>query len=102
MNVFVNGHDIVVTNDVHCVELSRWENRSGGQRMSRARQLYWSVYYTNYFYEKYYDRYARRVGLKANRHMALCAFALRQFYALFIRPVRHLARLRSRLMPKPA
>lgn len=102
MNLFVNDYDILVTNDTHCIELSRWENRSGGQRMSRLRQLYWSIYYTNYFYQKYYDRYVRRMGLRANRYTALCAFSLRQFYALFIRPARHLGRVGARLLAKPA
>jgi glycosyltransferase involved in cell wall biosynthesis len=102
MNAFVNGYDIIATNDVHYVELSRWENRSGGQRMSRAAQLYWSIYYTNYFFGKYYDRYAQRLGLKTGRRMALVRFAFQHFYALFIRPVRRLPYLISLLALKPA
>lgn len=100
MNAFVNGYDMIVTNDVHCIELSRWENRSGGHRMSRFAQLYWSVYYTNYFFRKYYDRYAARLGLRTNRHMALALFTVQQFYALFIRPVRRLHYLIPQLAPK--
>lgn len=90
MNAFVNGYDMLVTNDVHCVELSRWENRSGGHRMSRFSQLYWSVYYTNYFFKKYYDRYARRLGLNVGRRTALALFTVQHFYGLFIRPMRRL------------
>lgn len=100
MNAFVNGYDMLVTNDVHYVELSRWENRSGGHRMSRFHQLYWSVYFTHYFFKKYYDRYAKRLGLKTGRHTALLLFTLQQFYALFIRPIRHLHYLIPRLGPK--
>jgi glycosyltransferase involved in cell wall biosynthesis len=102
MNAFVHGYDIIATNDVHYVELSRWENRSGGQRMSRAAQLYWSIYYTNYFFGKYYERYARRLGLKTGRRMALVRFAIQHFYALFIRPARRLPLLISLLAPRPA
>jgi glycosyltransferase involved in cell wall biosynthesis len=102
MNAFVNGYDMLVTNDVHCVELSRWENRSGGHRMSRFAQLYWSVYYTNYFFRKYYDRYAARLGLRTSRRMALARFTVQQVYALFIRPARRLPHLISLLAPRPA
>ena len=102
MNAFVNGYDIIATNDVHYVEMSRWENRSGGQRMSRAAQLYWSIYYTDYFFGKYYERYARRLGLTTGRRMALVRFAIQHFYALFIRPARRLPLLISLLAPKPA
>lgn len=102
MNAFVNGYEMLVTNEVHCVELSRWENRSGGQRTSRFAQLYWSIYYTNYFFGKYYERYAERLGLRIGRRLALLTFALHQFYALFIRPVRRLPHLIPRLIPKTA
>jgi glycosyltransferase involved in cell wall biosynthesis len=91
MNAFVNGHDILVTNDTHCVELSKQENPSGGQRVSRLSRLYWNVYYTNYFYRKYYSRYARRVGLHTPRAAAIAIFAVYQVYALFVRPLQKLA-----------
>lgn len=102
MNAFVNGYEMLVTNDVHCVELSRWENRSGGQRISRFAQLYWSIYYTNYFFGKYYERYAERLGLRIGRRLALLIFAVHQFYALFIRPARRLSLFIPRLLPKTA
>jgi glycosyltransferase involved in cell wall biosynthesis len=91
MNAFVNGHDILVTNDTYCVELSKQENPSGGQRVSRLSRLYWNVYYTNYFYGKYYARYARRVGLRTPRMAAIAVFAVYQVYALFVRPLQRLA-----------
>jgi glycosyltransferase involved in cell wall biosynthesis len=102
MNAFVNGYEMLVTNDTHCVELSRWENRSGGQRMSRVAQFYWSIYYTNYFFGKYYQRYATRLGLRTGRRLALARFAMHQFYALFIRPARRLSHFIPRLAAKPA
>lgn len=91
MNAFVHGHDILVTNDTHCIELSRQENPSGGQRVSRLSRLYWNVYYTNYFFRKYYARYARRVGLRMPRAGAIAVFAVYQVYALFVRPLQKLA-----------
>jgi glycosyltransferase involved in cell wall biosynthesis len=86
LNAFVNGHTILVTNDVHCVELSRQENPSGGQRVGRLQRLFWAIYYTNYFYRKYYSRYAERLGLPVPRHLAIAAFALYQVHVLFIKP----------------
>lgn len=96
MHAFVEGHTILVTNDAHCVELSRQENPSGGNRISQWKRLFWNVYYTDYFYRKYYDRYARRVGLRLGRKTATAVFALYQIHALFVRPIarRIAARLR--------
>jgi glycosyltransferase involved in cell wall biosynthesis len=92
MNAYINGHTILVTNDTHCVELSRQENRTGGQRVNRLSRLYWNVYYTSYFYRKYYDRYAERAGLNVPRPVALAAFAVYQLYQLFVRPAGKLFR----------
>lgn len=98
MNAFINGHTILVTNDTHCVELSRLENPSGGQRVSRFARLFWNVYYTNYFYRKYYDRYARRMSLSVPRTVAIASFAVYQLYVLFVRPIGKLGeRLADRL-----
>jgi glycosyltransferase involved in cell wall biosynthesis len=87
MHAFVTGHTILVTNDAHCVELSRQENPSGGNHISQWKRLYWNVYYTNYFYKKYYKRYARLVGLHFGRRTAITVFAIYQIYALFMRPL---------------
>ncbi len=112
MNVFTHGYTILVTNEVHCVELSRQENPSGGQRISRFARLYWNVYYTNYYYRKYYDAYAERLGIRLPRAAAICLFAVYQVYVLFMAPAWRLgiasliSRLRSfvrgRIMPTPA
>lgn len=90
MNAFVNGETILVTNAVHCVELSRQENPSGGQRTGRLQRLFWNVYYTSYFFRKYYDRYAARVDLRVPRQLAVGVFAVYQVYVLFVRPARRL------------
>lgn len=91
MNVFVNGGKILMTNAAHGVELSKQENSTGGQRVNRLQQLYWSVYYTSYFYRKYYDRYAERVGLRTPRQIAVAIFAGYRAYMLFVRPALRLA-----------
>jgi len=95
MHAFVKGHTILVTNDAHCVELSRQENPSGGNRVNHFTRLYWNVYYTNYFYRKYFDRYARRVGLPIGRRTAIVLFAVYQIHSLFGRPI--FRRIKSRL-----
>lgn len=103
MNVFVNGGTILMTNAAHGVELSKQENSTGGQRVNRLQQLYWSVFYTAYFYRKYYDRYAERVGLRTPRRAAVAVFAGYRTYMLFVRPVLRLAgNALSRLGRKPA
>lgn len=95
MHAFVKGHTILVTNDAHCVELSRQENPSGGNRVNHFARLFWNIYYTNYFYRKYFDRYARRVGLPIGRRTAIVIFAVYQIQALFGRPL--FRRIKSRL-----
>jgi glycosyltransferase involved in cell wall biosynthesis len=91
MNLFVNGFDIRVTNDCHSFHLPLSEVRTGGQRTSRFKRLYWSVYYTRYFFGKYYERYAQRVGLRWPRWFALAAFAIFSVYRETLRPLLHAA-----------
>jgi glycosyltransferase involved in cell wall biosynthesis len=98
MSVFVNGLTVLVTNDTHCVELSRRISSTGGQRASRFACLYYSVLYNAYFYGKYYDRYAERVGLRMGRRTATVLFAFYQLHALFVRPIGYrLAAARTRV-----
>lgn len=85
MNAFVNGLDILVTNDVHSIHLSQRECSSGGQRINRFKRLYWGIYYTSYFYKKYYTGYARRIGLEMSQTQAIIAFSIYHFYELFLR-----------------
>jgi len=94
MNLFTNGFDIVVTNDVHSIHLHRTECQRGGARRNRFSRLYWAVRYTGYFYRKYYDRYAERVGLTMSRTAAMALFAVYQVYFLFVKPAFKLAGLR--------
>jgi glycosyltransferase involved in cell wall biosynthesis len=91
MNLFVNGFDIRVTSDCHSFHLPLSEVRTGGQRTSRLKRLYWSVYYTRYFFGKYYERYARRLGLRWPRWFALAAFAIFSAYRETLRPLLHAA-----------
>lgn len=90
MAIYCAGLDILVTNDVHSIHLSREECRTGGQRFNRFSRLYWNVFYTDYFYGKYWDRYAERAGLSQSKNAAVAAFALYQVYFLFIKPFRRL------------
>jgi glycosyltransferase involved in cell wall biosynthesis len=89
MNLYVNGHKIVVTNDCHSIHLPAGQTRTGGQRTSGLARIYWSVYYTNYFFGKYYDRYAARMGLKVPRWAALASFAVFAVYRQYIRVPLH-------------
>ena len=86
MNLFVNGFDIRVTNDCHSFHLPLSEVRTGGQRTSRVKRLYWSIYYTRYFFGKYYEKYARRLGMHWPRWFALFAFSVFAVYRETLRP----------------
>jgi glycosyltransferase involved in cell wall biosynthesis len=86
MNLFVNGHDIWVTNDCHSVHLPLALVKSGGQRTSVWRRIYWENHYNRYFLRKYYAGYARRVGLTAPRVVAEGAFLVFSLYKELLRP----------------
>ena len=86
MNLFVHGHDIVVTNDCHSSHLPTQQVRSGGQRTSAWKRIYWSVYYTRYFFGKYYPRYAGRMKMKWPQWVAICAFTVFAVYREVLRP----------------
>jgi glycosyltransferase involved in cell wall biosynthesis len=87
MNLFVNGHDIIVTNEVHSVHLPLSFVRQGGQRTDLASRIYWSIHYTNYFYDKYYVRYAKRTGARLPKILAKLWFAIFITYWETIRPI---------------
>ena len=91
MNLFVHGHDIWVTNDCHSIHLPMSEVRTGGQRTSAWRRIYWENHYTRYFFGKYYEVYAHRLGLRAPRAVALAAFMAFSVYKELVRPPLHRA-----------
>jgi glycosyltransferase involved in cell wall biosynthesis len=94
MNLFVNGFDIRVTNDCHSFHLPMSQVRTGGQRTSLLKRLYWSIYYTHYFFGKYYERYAQRLGLRSPRWLALIAFSIFATFRETLRPALHAVAMR--------
>jgi glycosyltransferase involved in cell wall biosynthesis len=94
MNLFVNGFDIRVTNDCHSFHLPISQVRTGGQRTSLLKRLYWSIYYTHYFYGKYYERYAQRLGLRSPRWFAFIVFSLHAAFRETLRPTLHAVAMR--------
>jgi glycosyltransferase involved in cell wall biosynthesis len=91
MNLFVNGYDIYITNECHSFHLPRAQVSTGGQHVTAASRVYWSVYYTKYFFDKYYDRYASREHLTTPKWVALPLFAGFAVYRVYLRP--HLRRV---------
>ncbi len=89
MNLFVNGFEIRVTNDCHSFALPLSQVRTGGQRTSLHKRVYWSVHYTRYFFGKYYERYAQRLGLRSPRWFALFLFSIFAAYRETLRPLLH-------------
>lgn len=94
MNLFVNGFDIRVTNDCHSFHLPMSQVRTGGQRTSLLKRLYWSIYYTHYFYGKYYERYAQRLGLRSPRWFAFIIFSMHAAFRETLRPTLHAVAMR--------
>ena len=86
MNLFVHGYDIVVTNDCHSIHLPASQVTKGGQRTTRWKRLYWSIYYTRYFFGKYYEKYARRMNIKWPKWVAVGAFIIFAGYRETLRP----------------
>jgi glycosyltransferase involved in cell wall biosynthesis len=89
MNLFVNGYPICITNEVHSLHLPMAQVRTGGQRASALRRVYWSVFYTNYFFRKYYAQYATKLGMRTPRWVALFCFACFAVYRETLRPPLH-------------
>ena len=94
MNLFVNGFDIRVTNDCHSFHLPMSQVRTGGQRTSLLKRLYWSIYYTHYFYGKYYLRYAQRLELRSPRWFAFMVFSIHTAFRETLRPPLHAVAMR--------
>jgi glycosyltransferase involved in cell wall biosynthesis len=94
MNLFVNGFDIRITNDCHSFHLPMSLVRTGGQRTSLLKRLYWSIYYTHYFYGKYYERYAQRLGLRSPRWFAFTVFSMHAAFRETLRPTLHAVAMR--------
>ncbi len=86
MNLFVSGHRILMTAEVHSIHLSPAQVRTGGQRVNRWRRLYWTIFYTAYFYRKYWDRYRARLGIMMPRRLAVAWFAVFATYREMLRP----------------
>jgi glycosyltransferase involved in cell wall biosynthesis len=84
MNLFVNGYQIFVTNDCHCIHLPSSTVRTGGQRTRGLMRLYWAVLHNSYFLRKYFDAYSRRVGVSVPRWVALGMFAILFAYREFL------------------
>jgi hypothetical protein len=82
-----------MSNDCHSFHLPLSQVRSGGQRTSSLRRIYWSIRHTRYFFAKYYKRYAARLRLQVPQTAALGSFAAFAIYRELLRPPLHRAAL---------
>lgn len=83
---FIDGHNILVTNEVHAVHLHPSEVRHGGQRVSRLKRFYWTIFYTNYFFKKYFDESRKKLNIPYNKTIAILLYSIVETYVFFIRP----------------
>lgn len=94
LNVFTNGGEILLTNDSKCFHFHRKQVRSGGQRISRIKILYWNIHYTFYFYGKYFYKARDLLNISHGLLSAKIIFAVHQGWELFFRPLLKLAKAR--------
>lgn len=86
LNIFVNGHDIYITNDCHTMHLPLSEVKTGGQRVKPFVRIKWSFLNTAYLFDKYYAPYAAKVGLKLPKFLSLALFGVFVSYKELVRP----------------
>jgi glycosyltransferase involved in cell wall biosynthesis len=86
MNVYCNGGKVLVTNDVHCVHMHLSEVKSGGQRVSRLKRFYWTLFYTNYFFNKYFNKVRKNLNIGYPLIIAKFIYFILTTYTFFIRP----------------
>jgi len=86
IRAYLDGHNIVVTNDGHAIHLHPSEVKSGGQRVNRISRFYWTIYYTNYFFKKYFDKARKKLDIPYNRSVAIFLYSAIEAYIFFLRP----------------
>ena len=86
LNAFLHGHNIIMTNDTHCVHMNMKEVRTGGQRVNRFKRYWFNVYYTYYFLNKYFSKIQKKMDINYSLNTAIILYAIAEFYDFFIRP----------------
>lgn len=86
VRAFLEGHKILITNDTHCVHMNMSEVKTGGQRVSRIRRFYWTIFYTHYFLKKYYRGFQKKLSLPYPLPVAMLLYFFAESYSFFIRP----------------
>lgn len=89
-NIFVNGYDILATNETHSMHLHPQDVRTGGHRINILSALWYKIYYTHLFYQSFYQQYRAKLGLKLPRFLAIICYSVTQIYEIFIAGVLYL------------
>ena len=84
-NIYTHGGKIIMTNDTHSVHMHPSEVTSGGQRVGRFANLFWSIYYTSYFFKKYYNPIMKRQGKSGGYLQGIMVYSVLRIYPSFIR-----------------
>lgn len=87
LNLFVNGHNIFITNDTHTFHLPYTQVKKGGQRIQIIKKIFWSNYFNCYFLKKYYKKYLIRSGSKVPKIFVIVFFFLFSIYRETLRPI---------------
>ena len=83
--IYTRGGKIIMTNDTHSVHMHPSEVTSGGQRVGRFANLFWSMYYTSYFFKKYYNPIMKRQGKSGCYLQGIMIYSVLRIYLSFIR-----------------
>jgi glycosyltransferase involved in cell wall biosynthesis len=84
-NIYARGGKIIMTNDTHSVHMHPSEAKSGGQRVGRFANLFWSLYYTSYFFKKYYKPIMARQGKSGGYLKGIIIYSVLRLWSSFIR-----------------
>jgi glycosyltransferase involved in cell wall biosynthesis len=83
--IYINGGKIIMTNDTHSVHMHPSEVTSGGQRVGRFANFFWSIYYTSYFFKKYYNPIMKRQRNSRCYLQGIVIYSVLLIYPSFIR-----------------
>jgi len=84
VNAFLNGENIIVTNDTHCMHLHPRDARVGGHHIPIFKSAWYKIYYTHYFFKKYYRQLRKKMQLPYPRWIAIIIYVLTQINELMI------------------
>lgn len=86
LRAFAHGEKIVMVADAYAIGLNRKEVPTGGQRVSRLKRFYWTIYYNHQFLLRHWPVLATALHLSYSGFVAQAIFVIHEIYRFFLRP----------------